>query len=178
MQNNRETRQFLFNFFEDIKAQRWRDKHAVSITRTLRRLELRTPVARANRNGQRINLGLFHKLDHLRWLGIVAVFGRNIVLHTGKYPKLAFHSNIVLLRMGKFADLLGKGDVFFKRKVRTVDHNRGEASLDAVLAQFKGITVVKVQDDRNVIPQFMGIFHRTFSHILEQVLVRVLTRTR
>ena len=62
--------------------------------------------------------------------------------------------------------------------MRTVDHHRRETHVNARLAEFERIAVVEVQHDlRMSATQFLGIFHRTLSHITKQGLIGILTGT-
>ena len=69
---------------------------------------------------------------------------------------------------------LGECDVFFEGKCGTVNHDRAEAHVDAALAGFEAVTVVKVQHDFGVVAaEFFGVCHSTFSHVAEKSLVGV-----
>ena len=74
--------------------------------------------------------------------------------------------------------LLGERHVLLIGEVRTVDHHRREAHVDAALAQFERISVVEVQYDLGFGPaQFLGVLHGSFGHVAQQGLVGVVART-
>ena len=75
----------------------------------------------------------------------------DVIFYTGQSAQLAFDNNAALV--GIVYDPAGQLDVFFKRKVRTVDHNGGKSAIDAGFADFKGVAMVKMHCDGQI-----GIF--------------------
>lgn len=51
--------------------------------------------------------------------------------------------------VGVIDDLLGDLDVFLEALVRGVDHDGGEAFVDALLAELEGVAMVEVHRDWN-----------------------------
>ena len=100
------------------------------------------------------------------------VLGRNLVFHAGQYAQLALDRYVELV--GVFNDLLGEGYVLLVRQVRTVDHHRREAHVDAALAQLERVAVVEVQYDGNVLAEFLGILDGALGHVTQQRLVGIL----
>ena len=104
------------------------------------------------------------------------MFCRYFIFYTSQYTQLAFYSYIKL--MSVVNNLLSQSYVLFVRQVRTVDHYRREAHIDARLAEFEAVTVVKVKHDfRMSATQFLSIFYSTFSHVTQQSLVCIVTCT-
>ena len=75
-------------------------------------------------------------------------------------------------------NLLREGDVLLVGQVRTVDHHRREAHVDAALAELERVTVVEVQYDGNILAQLLGILYSALSHVTQQRLVGILAGTR
>ena len=110
-------------------------------------LELVGAMACADGNGQRVAARFFNKVHSLigireGMLGILYVF-----LNAGQLAKLGLYPDTA--GMGVFHNLLGNGDIFLVRQGGTVDHDGGEAAVDAVLAHLKGRTMVQMDADRN-----------------------------
>ena len=99
------------------------------------------------------------------------VLGRNLVLHAGQYAQLTLDRHVVLVCV--IHDLLRQSDVLVVGEVRTVDHHRREAHVDAALAEFERVAVVEVQDDGNVLAQLLGILDGALCHVTQQGLVGV-----
>ena len=101
---------------------------------------------------------------------------RNFVFNTSKNTEFCFYCYIELVSVVN--NLLRKSDVFFERKVRSVDHHRAKAHVDAALASFEAITVVEVKYDfRMCATKFLSVSYSTFSHVAEKSLVCVFTST-
>ncbi len=95
------------------------------------------------------------------------VVGRNFVFNTGEDAEFAFDSYIELV--GVVNNLLGEGNVFFVGEVRTVDHNRREAAVDAALAELEAIAVVEVKNDFGIFPaEFLGVCYGTLGHVAQE----------
>ena len=123
-------------------------------------LNLCAAVAGADGDREGVDAGLLDEvLDFLR-LGVIGVLGRDIVLDAGEHAELAFDRDIVLLRMGEVDDLLGERDVLVVGQVRAVDHDRGEARLDAALAELEAVAVVEVEGDRDIEAELLGVSRR------------------
>ena len=75
--------------------------------------------------------------------------------------------------MGVFDDAFGDGDVFFKRKLGAVYHNRGEAAVDTGYANFEVFTVVEVDADRQT-----GVLDGGFDEFHEVNMSGVFAGTR
>ena len=83
-------------------------------------------------------------------MGVGGILSRNlnVVLNAGQSAQLSLNDYAVRMRV--LNDLLGDLNVFVKRLAGAVDHNGGEAAVDAGLAGLEVRAVVKVQGDRNV----------------------------
>ena len=99
---------------------------------------------------------------------------RYVILDSGEHSKFSLDRNVILARMGVFADLLCQGNVLVVRQMGTVYHDAGEAVLDAVDAQLVGVAVVEVQNDGNLVAEFRSVLHGSASHVSEQVGVGIL----
>ena len=172
MQHDRESRNPLFHFLQNIETQRRRHQDAVRVPRALFRLELVGPVRSPDGNRQRIHPGMLHKVFHLFRLRIRMMFGLNLVLDAGQNAQFPFHRHIVLVRV--FHHLLGQLDILGIRQMRAVDHHRRETVFDAALAKLETVPMVQMQHDRHRHAQFLGVFHRPLRHIPQQGLVRVI----
>ena len=53
------------------------------------------------------------------------VFGRHFVFYAGQYTEFSFYGYIELMSI--INNFLSQGNVFFIRKMRTIDHNRRES---------------------------------------------------
>ena len=73
----------------------------------------------------------------------------HIVLDARELSKLALNDDIVC--MGVLDDALRKFDVLLEAQVRAVDHDGGEAAVDAGLANVKVRAVIEVQCDGNIV---------------------------
>ena len=138
MEHDREARQLLGDFLQNVKAQM---RFA---------LELERAVAGADGDGQRVNAGRLHKFLNLVGIGVkrVVVADFHVVLNAGQTAQLALNHNAVIVRI--LDHLTGQLDVLFKRQMRAVDHDGGEAAVDAGLAGFKIRAVIQVQHDRQI----------------------------
>ena len=135
MKNYREAGKTLFDFFENVEAE----------LGLLTGLELVCAVAGADSDCKRVNAGPFHEFLNLIGIGVGSILGGNVdgIFDTGKTAEFAFDNYAVIVSI--FNDLLGKFDVFFEREVGAVDHNGGEAAVDAGFAELEGIAVVEME---------------------------------
>jgi hypothetical protein len=108
----------------------------------------------ADRDSERINAGLFHEFNSFfrvrvsAALGITAAFFAFVVLRADKHAEFAFNDAVMFVRV--FDNAFANFNVLFERLVRTIDHDAGEAVVDAFFAKLEGITVVQVNRDRDV----------------------------
>ena len=75
------------------------------------------------------------------------MLSNNVVLNACKNTELALNDNAV--SMSVFNNLLGKCDVVLKAVMRAIDHNGGEAAVNAGFADIKICAVVKVKSKIN-----------------------------
>ena len=96
----------------------------------------------ADGDRKRIAAGLGDEfLDLLRTgVALFACFHHDLILDTGEGPELSLYDNALV--MGILNNLLGQRDVVLKALGGSIDHDGGEAAVDAVLAQLKGIAVI------------------------------------
>ena len=69
----------------------------------------------------------------------------DFVLDAGKSAEFGLDDDAVI--MGILHDLTGQGDIILKALGGSVDHNGGEAAVDAGFAELERVAVVKVQRD-------------------------------
>ncbi|MPM98516.1 hypothetical protein SDC9_145704 [bioreactor metagenome] len=137
MEHNGEAGQASANLLQNVKAQ----------LGLLPGLEFVGAVAGADGDGQRVHPGGLHKFLDLVWVGVGGVGGRHldVVLHPGQTAQLPFHHHAVVV--GVFHHLAGELDVILKGMLGAVDHHRGEAAVDAGLADLKALAVVQMHAD-------------------------------
>ena len=75
----------------------------------------------------------------------MTVLNRDLVLNAGQGAELSLNHDAVVMCI--FHNLLGQGDVLIKGLGGGIDHDGGEAAVDAGFAQLEGIAVVQVQRD-------------------------------
>ena len=104
----------------------------------------------ADCDGQGVDAGAGHELLNLLGTGVGSVVRVyiDLVLDAGQGAQLAFDHNAVV--MGVLDDLLGQGDVVLEGLGGTVDHDGGEAAVDAALAQLEGVAVVQMHADGEI----------------------------
>ena len=79
--------------------------------------------------------------------------------------------------MGVLHHLTREGHIVVVGVGRAIDHHRGEAVVDARLAQLEGVAVVQVEHYGYVAALLPGHLHRPLGHEPEHGLVGVLART-
>ena len=72
----------------------------------------------------------------------IRVISEAMLFNARQFAQLGLNPHAA--RVGIVHHLFRKGDIFFKRQVRTVDHHGGEAPVDAVAAHFKAGAVVQM----------------------------------
>ena len=176
VQNDGEAGQLLLDLLEDVETQFGRNEDTLFVAGALLGLELVSTVRSTDRDSQRVATGLGNEVNNLLGASVVSNLRRNLVLYTCQYTELTLYGYIVLVSV--LNHLLSQRYVLVVGEVATVDHNRRETHIDAILAELERVTVVEVQNDRNVLTQLLSVLNSTLSHIAEQSLVSVLTRTR
>ena len=172
MEHDWETGKFLFNSLENIECQWRRNELAVFVLGALFRSELVSTVRCAYRDSQAVAAGASSKVYYFFRVGVGVVVARYFVFNASQYTEFAFNSHVELVCI--FNNLLGEGDVFFVRKVRTVNHNRRETAVNAVLAKFVAIAVVEVKHDLWFSPaKFLSVFNSSLSHVAKESCVSI-----
>ena len=98
--------------------------------------------------------------------------GRNLVLNTCENTELSLYSHVILVSVVN--NLLCESHVLLVWEVRTVDHYRREAHVDAVLAELEAVTMVKVKNYLWMLAaKFLCILYSTFGHIAEDSSVGI-----
>ena len=103
-------------------------------------------------------------------IAFIASFYNNFILNAGQGAQLSLDNNAVCMRV--FNNLLGQSNVLLKRLGRSVDHNRGEAAVDTALANFKGITVIQMESNRDI----RAVLNRSLNHLDQIIVVRISAR--
>ena len=147
MKYDRKAGQTLNDLVQDVKAQGRGNQLTLLIAGTLGGSDFIRAVAGADGNSQGIATSLGHKLlDFLR-AGIVGLLSRNVdlVLYARQGPQFCLDDNTVI--MGILHHSLGDLNVLGKRLGGRVDHDGGEASVDAALAGLKAVAMIQVEHD-------------------------------
>ena len=163
MQHDREAGQPSADLLENVEAE----------LRLLAGLKLVRAVAGADGDGQRVDAGLGHELLDLRRVGVGSVGGGDVdrVLDAGESAQLALDDDASGVRV--VDDLLGQRDIVLERVVAAVDHNRGEAAVDAGLAELERVAVVEVDADGQP-----GVLNGGFDELHQINMLGVVARAR
>ena len=150
MQNDREARQTLGNFLEYVETQRRRNEDALLVAGALLRGELVSAVGGADCDSQGVTAGAGYELLNLFRMGVGGILSGNlyVILYASEGAELSLNNNAVCVSV--LYDLLGLLNVLVERTGRAVDHNGGEAAVDAGLAGLEVRAVVQMQSDRNI----------------------------
>ena len=150
VQHDREAGQTLGDFLQHVEAEGRRDQDALLIAGALLGLELVCAVAGADGDGQRVAAGLGDELLDFFGMGVGSLVCGDLhfVLDAGQRAELSFDDDAVVVRV--LDDLLGDLDVLGKGLGGGVDHNGGEAAVDAALAGLKVGAVVQMQNDGDI----------------------------
>ena len=163
MQNNREARQSLLHFLEDVEAK----------LRVRTRLELVSAVARADCDCEGVAARAAHEFLNLfrSRVGGHALLDADIILHARQRAELSLDHNAVCVCV--LDNLLGLCDILLEAVARVVNHDRSKAAVDAVLASRKVCAVIQMQHDRNLRMEL----HRCLDELHKVNRVCVLSRT-
>ena len=150
MQHDGEAGQTLGDLLQNVEAQRRRNEDALLVAGALLGLELVSAVAGADGDGQGVAAGLGDELLDLFGMGVGRLVrgDLDLVLDAGEGAELGLDHHAVVV--GVLNDLLGDLDVLGKGLGGGVDHDGGEAAVDAGLAGLKVRAVVQVQHDGDV----------------------------
>ena len=140
MKNDGEAGKSLADFFKNIETK----------LGLLTGLELISAVACADSDCKRVNACSLNEILNLFGLcvALVAFFNNNVILNAGKCAELALNNYAVSVSI--LNNLLCNGNVLLIGERRTVNHNRSETAVNALLAGFKIGAVVKVESDGNI----------------------------
>ena len=174
VEHDREAGKLLLDGLEDVESERRRNELAgLLVDRALLARELVRAVAGADGDREGVAARLLGELDDLFRLRVVGLSGRDLILDAGENAKLGLDGNVVLVGVGH--DLLGELDVLLEGKVAAVDHDAGEAAVNAALAGLEAVAVVEVENDLGLLAaEFLGVLNRAFGHVAENRGVRVL----
>ncbi len=148
MENNRELRNLLLDFSEDVETQFRRYENAVSVARALFRFELECTMARADCDSEGVNARLANEFLNLFRLRVSCFVSSNlyIIFDAGELTELSFDNDAMLMSISN--DFLRAFDVLFELVFRAIEHNGREAIIDAGL---EIRTMIEVQSDRNIV---------------------------
>ena len=147
VENDGELGKSLLDLLENIEAERGRNKDTLLVSGALLGSELVCAVGGTDRDSEGVNAGLGYELLNLFGTGVGGMLCNNVVLNASENAKLTLNNNSALVSVLNY--LLGEGNVVLEGVVRAVDHNRGEASVDASLADLEICAVVKVESEVN-----------------------------
>ena len=150
MQHDREAGQTLGDFLQNVEAEGRRDEDALLVAGALLGLELVCAVAGADGDGQRVAAGLGDELLDFFGMGVGGLVCGDLhfVLDAGQRAELRLDDDAAVMRV--LNDLLGDLDVLCERLGGGVDHNGGEAAVDAGLAGLEVGAVVQMQNDGDI----------------------------
>ena len=150
VENDGEAGQTLGDLLQHVEAQGRGNQDALLVAGALVGGELVSAVAGADGDGQGVTAGLGDELLDLLRTGIgSSVSGNlNIVLDAGQSAQLSLNHHAVVVSV--LNNLLGDLDVLLERLGGGVDHDGGEATVDAALTSLEVGAVIQVQSDGNV----------------------------
>ena len=159
VQHDGEAGQTLGDFLQHIEAQRGRDEDALLIDGALLGLELVSAVRGTNGDGKGVAAGLGDEFLDFFGMGVGRLVrgDLDLVLDTGEGAELGLDHDAVVMCV--LDDLLRDLDIFGKGLGGGVDHDRGEAAVDAGLAGLEVRAVVKVQHDGDIGAALDSSFH-------------------
>ena len=147
---DREARELLHALFENVEAERRRYEDTILISCALSSCELVSTMGSTDSDSQGVAACSRYELFYFfrTCVGLVTSLYNNFILDTCECSELSLNNYAVSVSI--FNYLLGKSDVVLERLGGSVDHNGCETTVDAGFAEFKRITVVKVQSDRDL----------------------------
>ena len=171
MQDNREPRYALFNLFENVEAKRRGNEPSVGVACALFGLELVSSVRSAYGDSQRIHASLAYEVFDFFGAGVRMCLVGNFVFDAGENSEFAFNGDIVLMRI--FNNFFRQRNIVLVLMRRTVDHHGREAVLHAGFAELKSVAVVEVQNNRNIVAEFLCVFASALRHVAKESLIGV-----
>ena len=156
MQNNRESRNHLFTFVQNVKTK----------LRFCTGFELICAMACTDRNSKRITACLLNKLCYFFGACVRRIFRRyfHIIFHTCQCAKLSLYYYIV--SMCVLNNLLCNFNILLKGILGSINHNRGETTVDTGLTCLKIRTMIQMQCNRQ-----LRITHNSCFHQLHKVVM-------
>ena len=150
MQYDREARQTLDALFQYVETQRRRNQNAVLVASALLRSELVCAMGSTDSDCQRVTTGAGNEFLYFFRMGValVARLNNNFVLDASQSAQLSLDNYAVVMCV--LNNLLGQSDVFLERLGGSVDHNGGEAAVDAGLTNLERVAVIQMQSDRDI----------------------------
>ena len=150
VQNDREARQTLDALFQYVETQRRRNQNAVLVASALLRSELVCAMGSTDSDCQRVTTGAGNEFLYFFRMGValVARLNNNFVLDASQSAQLSLDNYAVVMCV--LNNLLGQSDVFLERLGGSVDHNGGEAAVDAGLTNLERVAVIQMQSDRDI----------------------------
>ena len=147
VENDGEAGQAADDLVQNVEAQGRGNQLTLLVAGALCGGELVRAVAGADGNGQGVAASLGDELLHFLGAGVVGISGGDVdlVLHAGQSAQLSLNHNAVVV--GVLHHLLGDLDVLGEGLAGGVDHDGGEAAVDAALAGLEAVAVVQVQAD-------------------------------
>ena len=151
MENDRELRNLLLDFSENVETQFGRYENAFSIARALFRLELECTMGSTDSDSQRIYASLFDEFFYFFRLRVSCFVSSNlnIIFDTSQFTQLSFYANAMFMSVSN--NFLRTFDVLFEIIVRTIEHYGSETVIDASFAGFEICAMVEVQSNGNVV---------------------------
>ena len=143
VEHDGEAGETMLDLLQNVKAQRRGNQNALLVAGALLGGELVSTVRGTDGDGEGVNAGAGDEVLHLLGTGVGGVLGHHVVLNAGQNAQLALDHHAVSVRV--LHDLLGQSDIVLVAVVRAVDHDGGEAAVDAGLADLEVCAVIQVQ---------------------------------
>ncbi len=147
VENDGEAGEAATDLLENVKAERRGHQNALFVAGALRGGELVGAVGGADGDGEGVDTGAVHEVLDLLGAGVGGVLGHDVVLDAGENAQLTLDDHAVGVCV--LHDLAGQGDVVLVGVVGAVDHDGGEAAVDAGLADLEVGAVIEVERQIN-----------------------------
>ena len=152
VQNDREARQSLDDFVKDVETK----------LRLCARLELVSTVAGSDCDRKGVNTGLADELFNIVRIGVGGILSGNldIIFDAGQGSQLSLYDYAVSMCI--LNDLSGDLDILFKRLGGSIDHDRSETIVNAVLAGLEVRAVIQMQSNRKIRIQCQSTLYQLY----------------
>ena len=147
VENYREARETFFAFMKNVEAERRRNEDAFFVSGALSGGEFISAVRSTDSDSEGVAAGFGNEFLDLFGTGIGADGMGYFVFDSGEGAEFCFDDDAVSVSV--FNDFFGDLDIFGEGFRGSVDHNGGEAAVDAGFAGLEIGAVVEVENYRN-----------------------------